>query len=202
MIKSLLKATSLINKIGKIQDSITIGLLGGFIGTLAIDISNALLYKTKKTEATFGHLAASFFRTPTTTSKYKPTVFLGELLHHSVGTVIGIPLFYILKKTGKDHYLAKGLVASLLTWIFLYTGGQEIGLLKKPSKVKTHYAAVWNHILYGLATVKAMVWLADPEIFSSQPFQSDQKTIQRDNLLTWSQSNQDSVSSEDLNPSY
>ncbi|MGC7870568.1 hypothetical protein ACPUYX_03435 [Desulfosporosinus sp. SYSU MS00001] len=202
MIKLLLKATDSINKIGKLQDSITIGLLGGFIGAVTTDISNAMLYKTKKTEATFGQIAASFFKTPTTNSKQKPAIYLGELLHLSVGTVLGIPLFYILKRTGKDHHLAKGLVSSLLTWIILYTGGQKIGLFKKPSKIKTHYASVWNHILYGLASVKAMVWLADPEIFSSHPFQNDQKTLQRDNLLTWSQSNQDSVSSEDLNPSY
>lgn len=48
----------------------------------------------------------------------------------TAGSVSGIPLLYILKRTGKDHYLSKGLVASMLTWGILYTGGQKIGLFE------------------------------------------------------------------------
>ncbi|WP_407312386.1 hypothetical protein [Desulfosporosinus sp. SB140] len=129
MLNSLLKFTDSVHKIGKMKDSIRIGLLGGLIGAITIDLSNLLLYKAKKTEATFGQIAAQFFVTPTSVRKRK-RLFLGELLHLAVGSVLGIPLQYILKRTGKDHYLSKGLVASLLTWIILYNGGQKMGLLK------------------------------------------------------------------------
>lgn len=136
------------------------------MGAISTDLFNGLLYKTKKTEATFGQMASQFFVTPTTFRKGK-SIVLDELLHLSVGSVLGLPLLYILKKTGRDHTISKGLVASLLTWIFLYNGGQKIKLISKPLYLKTHYASVWNHIIYGLTSVKAMIWLADPVIFAS-----------------------------------
>ncbi|MDQ7094441.1 hypothetical protein REC12_12655 [Desulfosporosinus sp. PR] len=166
ILKSILKVADSAHKVDKMKDSITIGLLGGLIGAITSDLTSAVFYKAKKTEATFSHTAAQFFVTPTSLRR-KNRMVLGQLLHLSVGSVLGIPLVYILKKTGKDHYLSKGLTASLLTWIILYHGGQKFGLIKKPIYVKTHHTSLWSHIIYGLTSAKAIVWLADPAIFTS-----------------------------------
>lgn len=163
---SFFKIFSFLQRIGKLQDSITTGLLGGFIGTLFADLSNLLLFKARKTEALYGHVSAQLFVAPFRT-KQRKNFILGELLHLAVGSVFGIPIFYILKKTGKDHYLSKGLVASMFTWGVLYTGGQKVGLFKKLRLTKTHYSAAWNNLVYGLTSAQAIVSLADPTIFAS-----------------------------------
>lgn len=48
----------------KTKDSIITGLLGGFVGTLCMDITNALIFKAGKTEKLYGHLAGQFFVSP------------------------------------------------------------------------------------------------------------------------------------------
>lgn len=120
MLKSFMKLTDSVLRIGKMKDSITTGLLGGLIGTIFMDASNMLLYKAKITEATYGHASAQLFVAPFRTKQRKNWI-LGELLHLAVGSVSGIPLLYLLKKTGKDHYLSKGLVSSYVNLgYFLY----------------------------------------------------------------------------------
>jgi len=151
----------------KTKDSIVTGLLGGFVGTLCMDITNALIFKAGKTEKLYGHLAGQFFVSPLRTNQRKNFV-LGELLHFSVGAIFGLPTIYMLKKTGKDHYLSKGLVTSMLTWGLLYTGGQKVGLFKKLRFTKSHYSAAFNNVIYGLVSAKTMVSLADPTMFDIQ----------------------------------
>lgn len=153
-------------RLAKTQDTIITGLLGGFIGTLCMDISNTLLFKARKTEKLYGHLAGQFFVAPIRT-KQRKNFILGELLHLSAGAIFGLPTIWMLKKTGKDHYLSKGLVTSILTWGILYSGGQKVGLFKKLRLTKTHYSAALNNVIYGLVSAKAMVMMADPNIFPS-----------------------------------
>ncbi|HEY8910691.1 MAG TPA: DUF6789 family protein [Desulfosporosinus sp.] len=167
MFKYWMRLTNSIQKIGKMQDSITTGLLGGFIGAVFMSLSHVLMYKAKKTEVkSFGQIAGQLFVSPWRT-KQRKNFILGELLHLVVGSLSGIPLFLVLKKTGKDHYLSKGLAASMLTWGALFNGGQKIGLFKKLRFTKTHYTSAWSHIIYGLTASQAIVSIADPTIFAT-----------------------------------
>lgn len=152
---------------GKTQDSIVAGLLGGLIGSICMDVSNFLLNRIFKTDALYGHISGQFFVSPLRT-KQRKNFILGELLHLAVGSIFGLPTFFMLKRTGKDHYLAKGLVASMLTWGILYTGGQKVGLFKKIYSTKSHYTAAFNNIIYGLVSAKAMVFLTDPKVLTVQ----------------------------------
>ena len=167
MLMSFIKLTDSVKKIGKMKDSITTGLLGGLIGAVSMSVSHNLLYKARKSEVkSFGQLAGQLFVAPFRTKQGK-NLILGELLHLVVGSLSGIPLFFVLKKTGKDHYLSKGLAASMLTWSVIFNGGQKIGLFKKLRFTKTHYSSAWSHMIYGLTASKAIVSLADPTIFAS-----------------------------------
>ena len=132
-----------------------------------MSLFNRVLYKANKTEVkSFGQIAGQLFVTPWKTKQRKNSI-LGELLHLVVGSLTGIPLFFVLKKTGKDHYLSKGLAASMLTWSVLFNGGQKVGLFKKLRFTMTHYSSAWSHIIYGLVSSQAIVSLADPTIFAS-----------------------------------
>jgi len=46
---------------GKLQDTIVIGMLGGLIGTICMEISNTLIYKAKKTEVVYPQITGQFF---------------------------------------------------------------------------------------------------------------------------------------------
>lgn len=154
-----------IKELKKLQDSISIGLLGGFIGTIFMDISNFLIFKAGKSETLYGYIAGALFVPPYRT-KQKKNFILGELAHFGIGSIWGIPLFYILKKTGKDHHLVKGIFISMLSLGSLI-GGIKFGILKKFRFTKTYYSALWNHLVYGLVSAQATVWLANPLVFES-----------------------------------
>lgn len=160
-----IKLISLIHKTGTMKDLIATGLLGGLIGTAFMDISNLLIYKAGKTETLYGHIAGGLFVSPFRT-KQRKNFILGELAHFGIGSIWGIPLTYILKKTGEDHHLLKGTLISMLSLGSLI-GGQKFGILKKFRLTKTFYSALWNHLVYGLVSAQSIVWLSDPIIFAS-----------------------------------
>ncbi len=163
----LMKAISLFNRLGKTQDSILTGLLGGLVGTIFMDISNEVIYRAGKTEGRYATMAGQMFVSPTRT-KQKKNFILGQILHLATGSIFGLPLMYILKKTGKDHYVAKGLVSSIITWGVLYTGGQKVGLYKKTHLTKSQYSAMFNNLIYGITSAKAMLMMADSSVFEKR----------------------------------
>lgn len=165
MWRYIIRISDLAQKIGKKKDSITTGLLGGLIGAVFMSGFNLLMYRNNKTEVkTFGQLAGQLLISPWRTNQRKNYI-LGELLHLSIGSLTGIPMFYVLKKTGKDHYLTKGLAASILTWIFFSTG-QKFEMFKRLRFAKSHFSSLWSHIIYGLTTAQAIVLLADKDVFA------------------------------------
>lgn len=159
------KLTDSFPKTGMMKDSIMVGLLSGFIGTACMEISNLLIFKAGKTETLYGHIAGGLFFAPFRT-KQRKNFILGELAHFVIGSIWGIPMTYLLKKTGKDHHLIKGILISTLSLGSLI-GGQKLGVLKKFGLTKTFYSALWNHLVYGLVSVQAIIWLSDPIIFAS-----------------------------------
>ncbi len=151
--------------IGKMKDSITIGLLGGLVGAIFMDISNLLIFMAGKTETLYGHIAGGLLVAPYRTKQTKNFI-LGELTHLGIGSIFGIPLICILKKTGKDHHLIKGAFISMLS-LGALIGGQGVGILKKFRLTRTFYSAIWNHFVYGIVSAQAIVMLANPNIFAS-----------------------------------
>ncbi len=168
------KFISSLQNIVKIEDSITTGLLGGLIGTFFMDLSNLLIFKAGKTETLYGHIAGGLFVAPYRT-KQRKNFILGEIAHFGIGSIWGIPLTYIFKKTGKDHHLLKGTLISMLS-LGTLIGGQKLGMLKKFRLTKTFYSALWNHLVYGLVSAQTIVWFSDPIIFAS----SNSKEISRE----------------------
>lgn len=153
--------------IGKLQDTLVIGMLGGLLGTIAMEFTNTLIYKAKKTEVKYPQITGQFFFSPKRVNR-KENYILGEMLHFGVGIFFGLPIMVFLKVTGKDHHLMKGLLGGMCTWGVLYAGGQKLKLFKRPIKSKTHYSALFNNSIFGLAAAQAMVTLADPRIFASK----------------------------------
>jgi hypothetical protein len=164
----IIKFLMLIPKGFRLKDSITIGLFGGLIGTLIVDLSNLLLWKKNKTEILYAHLGASMFMRPFRTNQ-KKNFILGQLFHMITGASLGVPIFYMLKKTGKDYLILKGAFGGAFTWGALYSFGINKGFYSaKPHLTKTHYSYLFHNFLFGIVSAVSMVWLSDPSVFPSE----------------------------------
>lgn len=175
-----------VNRGAKMKDSIMISLLGGLIGTTAMDISNALLWRTKKTEILYGHLSGSMIMRGFRTNQTK-NFALGQILHMATGATLGIPVFQLMKRTGNDNHLIKGAFAGMLSWGILYNFGQRSRMFSsKPHLTKSHYSALWHNLLYGVTTAQAIVSLSDPSLFPQQHEQKQaHNTFNRQTNTRW-----------------
>ncbi len=164
-INNLLNLMSRLQRVLRMKDSVTVSIFSGLLGTLAMDTSNWLLWKKGKTEALYGHIAGSVFVNPFRLNQRK-NFWLGQILHLITGAVLAYPLTLLLKKTGKDNILLKGAFFGAVTWEFIYGIGQRFRIFAtSPSFTKTHYAELFNNIIYGLTTAQALVSFSDPEMF-------------------------------------
>ncbi|MEW6426062.1 MAG: hypothetical protein AB1523_15225 [Bacillota bacterium] len=151
------------------RDTVALGILSGLIGNLAKNISNYFLWRTGHTEVLYGHLAGSMFAAPEDVHETGNLV-IGQLFDMVMGAGLGVPMVYLLKKTGKDYYLLKGAGTGLLAWGLLYGLGPNVKVISiKPKMFKTHFSALWHNVLYGLAAARAAVMLADPGTFPGNP---------------------------------
>ncbi|WP_242966953.1 hypothetical protein [Desulfosporosinus sp. FKA] len=149
----------------KIDNSMIAGLLGGLIGVICMDISNFILWRNKTTEGLYGHLAGSMIMKPSKLNKTS-NFLLGQVFHMTVGSCLGVGMSQILKQFGKDNYIIKGGFFSVVVWGFLYNFGQKMNFFRmNPRLTKSGYASIWHHLIYGLATSKAIVTLTAPNVF-------------------------------------
>ena len=101
------------------QDSVVMGALAGAIGNLVKEALVWPMYFLGWIRYPFVHLAASYFvqrssiRNPLSLAK-------GFLTDYSIAAILGIFLLYLLKYTGKDFALFKGVLLGLFVHIVIY----------------------------------------------------------------------------------
>ena len=168
-----------IQRVLRIKDSVTVSLFSGFLGTLAMDASNLLFWRVKKTETLYGHIAGSIFVRPFRTNQRK-NFWLGQITHLITGATLAYPLNYIYKKTGKDNYALKGAFFGAVTWEFIYGIGRRFKVFSTiPHFTKTHYAELFNNVLYGITTAQALITFSYPSMF---PDIQNKTTAQNQNM--------------------
>ena len=101
------------------QDSVVMGALAGLAGNLAKEFIVWPMYFLGWVHYPFVFLAASFFvdrssiRNPLALAK-------GFITDYAIAAILGIALLYLLRRTGKDYALFKGLLLGLFVHIGLY----------------------------------------------------------------------------------
>lgn len=162
---NLNKILSNLIKEKKVKDTVILGLSGGLVGTLVMDLSNFLLWRSNKTEGLYGHLAGSMIMKSIRTHQRK-NFLLGEILHIASGSALGILMVCLFKKTGKDHHIIKGILTGSLAWGVLLDFGKRANWFDfKVRLTKSFYSGLWNNTLYGITTAQAIISLADPSVF-------------------------------------
>lgn len=97
---------------------------------------------------------------------FEQNILLGQILHLITGSILGIPMFIILRKTGKDNHQFKGAVYGIFTWEMLYSFGQRLGIIRtKTYTTRTHITSLIDNLVYGFASTSTMVFLADHSVF-------------------------------------
>lgn len=151
-----------------IKDHMVLSLVSGLLGTLVMDLSNLLLWRTKKAEMLYGHLAGSMIMRGYRTNRTKNFV-LGQIFHLITGSALGIPIYGVIKISGERYRLIKGAFMGLMSWGVLNNFGQRIGLFSTRAHLtKTHYACLWNNLLYGITTAELIIRLGDKSILNEQ----------------------------------
>jgi hypothetical protein len=147
------------------RDSVSLGLFSGLMGNLVKSLYNQITWRSGKNEVLYPHIASSMFFKPFYTRMHKPFL-VGCLADLITGALLGMPLIYLFKKTGKDNYLMKGVGYGSFLWLVLYGAGHNLNLFT--IKVKGAPSYLWAflaHIIYGVTTAYTAVKFADPGTF-------------------------------------
>lgn len=149
----------------QLRDTFGLGMFSGQIGNLAKGLFNFVTWKTHYNEVLYPQLGGAMFFGQRNIKRRRPFI-IGSLADITMGSLFGIPIVYIMKKTGKDNYLIKGVGFSLLLWVGFYGLGQSLNLYNyKLRKARSPILSFFDHLLYGAVTASAAVKLADPGTF-------------------------------------
>lgn len=151
----------------KIKDPLVLGAVAGTIANLVKLLGNELGMKSLKiSKASYPQMAAGLFMTKKERKKPAGQV-VGTLADLAVGGLMGIPLVYLLRYTGRDYAALKGLSYGHFAWVFLYGAtGRIIGTKSLfPLDATTNLSALFNHSMYGIIAAVLAAKLGDPSLF-------------------------------------
>ena len=101
------------------QDSIVMGALAGLVGNLAKEVIVWPMYFLGWLHYPFVYLAASYF--VDRSSIHNPlSLAKGFITDYAIAAILGVVLLYLLRYTGKDYALIKGLLLGLFVHIGIY----------------------------------------------------------------------------------
>lgn len=152
----------------KIKDPVILGVVSGIIGNCAKMAGNLFnRYVLYKSETTYPEIASGLFMTKK--QRQKPVgMLVGAMADFALGGILGIPMVYLLRYTGKDHAAVKGLTFGNFAWITMYgIMGRGFGTKQGvfPLDADTNLSAFINHSWYGLVTALTASKLGDSTLF-------------------------------------
>ncbi len=158
-----------------IKDSVLLGVTGGFLGAVAMALSNLLLYKAGKTEILYGHIAGSIFMRPYKTKRRKNYI-LGEIYHLLSRSAIGVLMVQIYKIFGTDLALLKGTILGMFTWESLFQCRSKVKIwTSNPPLTKSGTQQSGTLFLWRSNCLIPIKWLAFHSYFSE--YASGKSTI-------------------------
>ena len=152
----------------KIKDPLILGAVAGLMGNsvkLAGNLINRHIFGFSGT--TYPEISAGLFMTKKERKK-KTGLAVGTLGDFTIGAMLGVPIVYMLRYTGRDLAALKGLGVGHFAWIALYgTVGRGLGENNGvfPLSAETNFSAYINHSWYGLTTAYVASKLGDPSLF-------------------------------------
>ena len=157
----------------KIKDPILLGIVAGLTGNLLKDIGDMINTRLGISKTSYSRVAAGLFMNKKQTeSSLGKTV--GWLTDAAIGAGLGVGFVYILKFTGKDHALMKGVGYSHGAWT-LFLGGANKLMVESvyPQDPKTILSQYATHTLYGIGAAFSATTFGDEDMFTKEDIKSE-----------------------------
>ena len=151
----------------KIKDPLILGAVAGLTANLVKILGNDFNKKVLKvSDIIYPELAAGIFMTEKERNKPAGLV-VGTIADFVIGAIMGVPMVYLLRYTGKDHAALKGFGFGNFAWVSLYGAvGRMFGTKSLyPLNAKTNLSAFINHSLFGIITALIIKKIGDPDLF-------------------------------------
>ncbi len=126
------------------RDTITLGVIGGLIGTLGMHITNIALQFLGIVKITSLQVTAALFLNWSEVNTMYGSI-IGWVNHLFIGAVVGIIISFMLKYYGKDYYLIKGLGVTGLG--YLVGMGFVIPLIRAVPQMRTDPLTLIGHMV-------------------------------------------------------
>lgn len=152
----------------KIKDPILLGIVCGLSGNTLKLISDTVIRKIFKTKLSYPQMAGGFFMSNRQT-KSKLGNYVGLLSDAAVGAGLGVGFAYVLKFTGKDHVLMKGIGYGHGAWTILFGVANKLGASNiYPMEPKNVLSTYVTHTLYGIGAALAASTVGDPKFYKDE----------------------------------
>lgn len=158
----------------KLKDPILLGIMAGLAGNLLKDLGNLFTTKKGMNDLTYSSMAGSLYmkKKDTKSNLGKKVGFLADM---AVGAGLGVGYIYVLKFTGKDHALMKGVGYGHGAWTLLLGGTNKLGASKIfPLKPKTVLSNYLEHTLYGLGAYLVASKFGDDDLYAKEDIEQPQ----------------------------
>jgi len=126
------------------HDTITIGVVGGLIGTIGMHLINLILKYLGIVKITSIQITATLFLNWNQANTIYGTI-IGLINHLFIGSIIGVIIAFVFKYFGKDYYLIKGLGITGLG--YLVGMGFVIPLIGAVPQIRSDTLTLLGHII-------------------------------------------------------
>lgn len=150
----------------KIKDSILLGVVAGLLGAIPGRLLNKAEYKLGFTDSRYEEMAALPFVKKRDINKPSGKN-VGKIANGLLTSVVGVSTTYVLKKTGRDHAILKGIGISALSWLGLYSLSAQANI-RKSRKPLTALLSFGDHLIFGATTATLVSKLGDDRLFPRQ----------------------------------
>ena len=161
----------------KIKDPILLGILAGLAGNVLKTTGSLLTQKIGMSQTNYSKMAGSLFMSKKST-KSELRKKVGYLADAALGAGMGVGYIYVLKFTGKDHALMKGVGYGHGAWTLFMGGANKLGVAGTyPLSPKSVLSTYLEHTLYGLGAYLVATKLGDEDLFAKEDIENTVRTI-------------------------
>lgn len=157
----------------KIKDPILLGIVSGLTGNVLKNIGVSISKKSRFGNFNYAQTAGGLFMTKRQTKTGLGNI-IGRLSDAAIGAGLGVGFAYILKYTGKDHALMKGVGYGHGAWTILMGAANQFGFSNiypmDPKSVLSNYL---GHTLYGIGASLAATTFGDDDFFKKEDIEKD-----------------------------
>lgn len=154
----------------KIKDRVLLGVFAGLLGNTAKTAIDEVSLRKKISQRSFRETAAGVWVSKRKEATSIQGQLLGGLFDFGMSSMGGIGITYLLSKTGRDHFVTKGIVSgvaigSTITALLSALPNNKI----KPKDAASNLSYMFAHAVYGVVTAGVVAKVGDHSLFDNEP---------------------------------